>query len=74
MSATLEDCIDMMIAEGKTYKQCEYQIFSTWVTHLQQDGYNILDKYLLEGKFNISRKEAMKLASHLFIGRKEEAE
>lgn len=74
MSATLEDCIVMMIAQGKTYKQCEYQIFSTWVKHLQQDGYDILDKYLLEGKFNLSRKEAMKLAPHLFIGRNEATE
>lgn len=74
MSATLEDCIDMMIAEGKTYMECEYVIFSTWANHLQQDGYDILDKYLIDGKFGVSHETAMKLAPHLFIERKEATE
>lgn len=63
---TIEDSIDLMIAEGKTFEQIEWTILDKWHPDKQQEGYDILNKKLLAGDFKVTRKEAKRLRPELF--------
>lgn len=66
MSMTIEDSINMMILEGKTFTQIEWEILSKWHPEKRQDGYDMINKKLLAGDFKVSRAEAKKLRPELF--------
>jgi hypothetical protein len=67
MSKSLEDCVDELIIEGKTFKEIESIIFNKWHPHQQQYGYDLINKKLMAGDFKISRTEAKKLRPELFV-------
>lgn len=49
---TLKDSIEEMIAQGKSFEQCEYKIFSEWHISQHEKGYGLLNDALLDGKFD----------------------
>lgn len=67
MGQTLEDSIDQMILEGKDFEACQSLIISTWVEEQHQNGYDILDRYLLQDRFKVTQAEKERLRPELFI-------
>ena len=66
MGMTLEDSINSLIGEGKTFEQIQNEILFKWRKEVLEDAYAILDIKLLAGDFKVSRKEAKRLRPELF--------